>query len=47
MNDPDNDKTEETPSPSLMDSIEFIVDMMNDGGADASEVYPPGRYQGD
>jgi hypothetical protein len=31
----------------VTESVEFIVNMMNNGKADPLKVYPPGRYQGD
>jgi hypothetical protein len=31
----------------LLDSLGFVVDMMNSGKVNARDVYPPGRYQGD
>lgn len=32
---------------SLLESLEFVVDMMNNGSIDSRQVYPEGRYQGD
>ena len=32
---------------SMMESIEFVVNMMNSGKVNAKDVYPPGRYHGD
>lgn len=32
---------------SVMDSIKFVVDMMNSGKPRAEDVYPRGRYHGD
>jgi len=34
---------------SIMDSINFVVDMMNSGKLNPKDVYPPGRnrYHGD
>jgi hypothetical protein len=32
---------------SILESIKFVVDMMNSGKANAKDVYPKGRYQGD
>ena len=31
----------------LLDSILFVVDMMNNGNVNPEDVYPRGRYQGD
>jgi len=31
----------------LLESILFVVDMMNNGNANPEDVYPRGRYQGD
>lgn len=38
---------EDTPKHSILDSINFVVNMMNEGKVDPKAVYPPGRYQGD
>lgn len=39
------------PEPSMqermMESLNFVVDMMNSGKVNARDVYPEGRYQGD
>lgn len=32
---------------SIMESIEFVVNMMNQGKANPKDVYPPNRYHGD
>lgn len=32
---------------SVMESIQFVVDMMNQGKANPKDVYPPNRYHGD
>ena len=38
----------EEPKPSIVDSVEFVVDMMNSGvGVNPDDVYPRGRYHGD
>lgn len=31
----------------VLDSLNFVVDMMNSGKVNARDVYPEGRYQGD
>jgi hypothetical protein len=31
----------------LLESILFVVDMMNNGNVNPEDVYPRGRYQGD
>jgi len=31
----------------LLESILFVVDMMNNGNVNPEDVYPQGRYQGD
>lgn len=31
----------------ILDSLRFVVDMMNGGNANPEDVYPRGRYQGD
>ena len=31
----------------LLDSVEFVVNMMNSGKLNPKDVYPPGRYHGD
>jgi hypothetical protein len=38
---------EEAPKHSILDSINFVVNMMNEGKVNPKDVYPPGRYQGD
>lgn len=38
---------EPTPTPTILESVQFIVDMMNEGKADPKQVYPPNRYHGD
>ena len=36
------------PKPSIVESVEFVVDMMNSGvGVNPDDVYPRGRYHGD
>jgi hypothetical protein len=39
------------PEPSMkarvLSSLDFVVDMMNGGGANPKDVYPSGRYHGD
>lgn len=36
------------PKPSIVESVEFVVDMMNSGSANPDHVYPRGnRYHGD
>ena len=37
----------EEPKPSIVDSVDFVVDMMNSGGANPDNVYPRNRYHGD
>lgn len=49
-NEPENNKEEteeKTFAQSVQESVEFIVNMMNEGKVDPKAVYPPGRYQGD
>lgn len=43
---PQNEE-EKTFAQQVEDSVNFIVDMMNQGKADPKEVYPPNRYHGD
>jgi len=31
----------------VTESVNWVVDMMNEGRANPKDVYPPGRYQGD
>jgi hypothetical protein len=31
----------------VTESVNWVVDMMNEGRANPKEVYPPGRYHGD
>jgi hypothetical protein len=40
----ENTKTQKD---SILESIKFVVDMMNSGKVNAKDVYPKGRYQGD
>ena len=40
-------REEMTAAERMMDSITFVVDMMNEGKADPKQVYPPNRYHGD
>jgi hypothetical protein len=49
-NEPENneEETEEkTFAEQVTESVDFIVNMMNEGKANPKDVYPPGRYQGD
>jgi hypothetical protein len=49
-NEPENnqEETEEkTFAEKVADSVDFIVNMMNEGKANPKDVYPSGRYQGD
>ena len=47
-NEPDDETTEEPKKETIVDSINFVVDMMNSGvGIDPDEVYPRNRYHGD
>lgn len=50
MNEND-EKEEESPEKetkrSILESVEWVVDMMNSGKVNPKDVYPPGRYQGD
>lgn len=41
------DEEEKTFAQRVEDSVNFIVDMMNEGKADPKDVYPPNRYHGD
>lgn len=43
----ENSENQEKPKDSIMDSIKFVVDMMNSGKPRAEDVYPRGRYHGD
>lgn len=50
--EPENNEEEitednKTKKDSILESIQFVVDMMNSGKVDPKAVYPPGRYQGD
>lgn len=47
--EPENieEEKEEPKIPSIIESVNFIVDMMNSGKADPKQVYPPNRYHGD
>jgi len=38
---------EKTFAQSVAESVEWVVNMMNEGKADPKQVYPPNRYQGD
>jgi hypothetical protein len=31
----------------VKESVNFVVDMMNNGNINPKDVYPPNRYQGD
>lgn len=43
----DNLKQTKTFADSVMESVKFVVDMMNSGKVNSKDVYPPGRYHGD
>lgn len=45
----ENSEQNDAPKDSIMDSIKFVVDMMNSGKPNAKDVYPGGsnRYHGD
>jgi hypothetical protein len=49
-NEPENNQEElqeKTFAERVRESVDFVVDMMNEGKANPKDVYPPGRYQGD
>ena len=39
--------TDKTFAEQVKESVDFVVDMMNNGNVNPKDVYPPGRYQGD
>ena len=39
--------SEQTFAERVIESVDFVVDMMNSGKVNPKDVYPPGRYQGD
>jgi hypothetical protein len=43
----DEHEPHDYPAPNFGDSVKFVVDMMNNGGANPADVSPKGRYQGD
>jgi hypothetical protein len=51
INEPEQNQEQETEEKTFAqkveDSVDFIVNMMNEGKANPKHVYPPGRYQGD
>lgn len=47
-NEPEQQADETIKKESIRDSIEWVVNMMNEGKADPKQVYPSGgRYHGD
>jgi hypothetical protein len=46
-NEEEKEVTEKTFVESVIESVDFVVNMMNNGKVDPLKVYPPGRYQGD
>ena len=42
-----NELEEKTFAERVDESVDFIVNMMNEGKANPKDVYPPGRYHGD
>lgn len=46
-NDQHQPLEDEESKDSIMNSIKFVVDMMNSGKPRAEDVYPRGRYHGD
>lgn len=47
-NEPDDETTEEPKKETIHDSVAWVVNMMNEGGANPDHVYPRGnRYHGD
>ena len=50
INEPENnqEETEEkTFAQKVEESVDFIVNMMNEGKVNPKDVYPPNRYHGD
>lgn len=50
MNPEETNEEQEAPKTQaerLMESITWVVDMMNSGKVNPDDVYPRGRYQGD
>lgn len=49
MENKDEEQKDNENTDSIMDSIKFVVDMMNSGKPNAKDVYPAGRnrYHGD
>jgi hypothetical protein len=45
--DQKEDQEEKTFAQKVEESVDFIVNMMNQGKVNPKDVYPPGRYQGD
>jgi hypothetical protein len=39
--------TDKTFAKQVKESVDFVVDMMNNGNINPKDVYPPGRYHGD
>jgi hypothetical protein len=39
--------SDKTQRDSVLESLAFVVDMMNNGNVNPEDVYPKGRYQGD
>lgn len=53
INEPDHNTEEEVVEEEksfaerVTESVNWVVNMMNEGKADPKDVYPPGRYHGD
>ena len=47
MENKEQEEQDNKQTDSVMDSIKFVVDMMNSGKPRAEDVYPRGRYHGD
>lgn len=46
-NKPEEEPQKEPRKESIVDSINFVVDMMNSGQGDPDKIYPRNRYHGD
>ena len=46
-NKPEEEPQQEPRKESILDSINFVVDMMNSGQGDPDKIYPKNRYHGD
>lgn len=45
--EPETPKEEEPKVPSILESVEAVIEMMNSGKVNPRDVYPPNRYHGD